>query len=126
MLDQVLTGLIENFTRRIPEGGHIQVEVTPAGDQLKLQLQSQSQRYPDENGDSPAANINQPTLKSIGQMLMFQPETGCLSLNLNVTKNLFQALGGKLIVRQRPQQGEVLTIFLPLEVGNTKKLGVKS
>jgi hypothetical protein len=46
---------------------------------------------------------------------MFQPETGGLSLNLNATKNLFQALGGKLIVRQRPQAGEVLTVFLPLE-----------
>jgi signal transduction histidine kinase len=46
---------------------------------------------------------------------MFQPETGSLSLNLAVTKNLFQVLGGKLIVRHRPQQGEELTIFLPLE-----------
>jgi hypothetical protein len=54
--------------------------------------------------------------KSIGQMLMVQPETGNLSLNLSATKNLFQALGGKLIVKQRPQQGEVLTIFLPLDV----------
>ncbi len=114
MLDQVLTGLIENFTRSIPAGGHIQVEVTPAGDQLKLQLQSQAQ--PDESGNSLAADNNPPTRKSIGQLLMFQPETGCLSLNLNVTKNLFQALGGKLIVRQRPQQGEVMTIFLPLDV----------
>jgi hypothetical protein len=114
MLDQVLTGLIENFTRSIPAGGHIQVEVTPAGDQLKLQLQSQNQ--PDESGNSLAADNNPPTRKSIGQLLMFQPETGCLSLNLNVTKNLFQALGGKLIVRQRPQQGEVMTIFLPLDV----------
>jgi hypothetical protein len=51
---------------------------------------------------------------------MFQPETGSLSLNLNVTKHLFQALGGKLIVRQRPQEGEVMTIFLPLEVSNTE------
>ncbi|MBD1889628.1 HAMP domain-containing histidine kinase [Coleofasciculus sp. FACHB-712] len=114
MLDQVLTGLIENFTRSIPAGGHIQVEVTPAGDQLKLQLQSQNQ--PDESGNSLAADNNPPTCKSIGQLLMFQPETGCLSLNLNVTKNLFQALGGKLIVRQRPQQGEVMTVFLPLDV----------
>jgi signal transduction histidine kinase len=114
MLDQVLTGLIENFTRSIPAGGHIQVEVTPAGDQLKLQLQSQNQ--PDESGNSLAADNNPPTRKSIGQLLMFQPETGCLSLNLNVTKNLFQALGGKLIVRQRPQQGEVMTVFLPLDM----------
>ncbi|NEO64658.1 MAG: sensor histidine kinase, partial [Moorea sp. SIO4G2] len=49
-----------------------------------------------------------------GQLLTFQPETGSISLNLNVTKNLFQALGGKLIVKQRPQQGEVMTVFLPL------------
>jgi signal transduction histidine kinase len=57
-------------------------------------------------------------------MLMFQPETGNLSLNLSVTKNLFQAIGGKLIVRNRPQQGQVLTIFLPLELrGETSKSG---
>jgi K+-sensing histidine kinase KdpD len=47
---------------------------------------------------------------------MFQPETGSLSLNLQVTKNLFNALGGKLIVKQRSSQGEVLTIFLPLGI----------
>lgn len=45
---------------------------------------------------------------------MFQPETGCLSLNMAVTKNLFQALGGKLVIKQRPQQGNVMTIYLPL------------
>nr|WP_322744207.1 MULTISPECIES: HAMP domain-containing sensor histidine kinase [unclassified Coleofasciculus] len=118
LLDQVLTGLVENFTRTLPAGSHIQVQVTPAGDQLKLQFQSQSD---DENSDSQnnSENSTCSTLKSIGQLLIFQPETGCLSLNLNVTKHLFQALGGKLIVRQRPQEGEVMTIFLPLEVGNT-------
>lgn len=115
MLDQVLTGLMENFTRTLPTGGHIQVEVTRAGDQLKLQLQSLAD--PDSLGHPKSADSG---FKSIGQLLMFQPETGSLSLNLNVTKNLFQVLGGKLIVRQRPQQGEVLTIFLPLELGNTE------
>jgi signal transduction histidine kinase len=55
--------------------------------------------------------------------LNFQPETGSLSLNLDVTKHLFQALGGKLIVRQRPQEGEVMTIFLPLEVNQSDKYG---
>ncbi|GAC1461683.1 MAG: HAMP domain-containing sensor histidine kinase [Chamaesiphon sp.] len=113
MLDQVLTGLLETFTRSLPAGGHIQVQVTRAGNQLKLQLQSQS--HPNQTGKSTNTD-SEP--KSIGQLLMFQPETGNLSLNLNVTKNLFEVLGGKLIVRQRPQQGEVLTIFLPLEVNS--------
>ncbi|MCT7948640.1 HAMP domain-containing histidine kinase [Ancylothrix sp. C2] len=107
MLDQVLTGAIENFTATQPTSAHIRVLVTLAGAQLKLQLQS-------ELAENEPTTTNSP-LKSLGQLLMFQPETGNLSLNLDVTKNLFQALGGKLIVRQKPQQGDTLTIFLPIE-----------
>lgn len=110
MLDQVLTGVIENFTRTLPDGSHIQVGVRLAGHQLKLQLESQ----PGNPGNSSFAVSPQSPLKSIGPLLMFQPETGCLSLNMAVTKNLFQALGGKLVVKQRPQQGNVMTIYLPL------------
>jgi len=115
LLEQVLTGLMESFTRSLPTGSHIQLHVTPAGNQLKLQFQSQPD--PSKTANSlENAQAGCPTVKSIGQLLMFQPETGSLSLNLNVTKNLFQVLGGKLIVRQRPQEREVMTIFLPLEV----------
>ncbi len=99
MLDRVLTGLIESCTRSLPTGGKIRVNISTAGDRLKLQVISQSTNNP---------------LKALGQLLMFQPETGSLSLNLKVTKNMFQALGGKLTVRQRPRKGEELTIFLPL------------
>jgi signal transduction histidine kinase len=116
MLDQILTGLIENFTRSLPAGSHIQVQVIPAGDQLKLQLLSQSQ--PQESGTAEQFPVL-PTRKSLGQLLTFQPETGNISLNLTATKHLFQAIGGKLIVRQRPHQGEVLTIFLPMDVSGT-------
>jgi signal transduction histidine kinase len=109
ILDRVLTGLVENFTRNLPSGSRIQVEVTPVGDKLKLQLQSHQQL--DEQPHTAPSKRH-----SIGQLLTFQPETGNLSLNLNVTKNLFHLLGGKLIVRQSPEQGEVLTIFLPLSM----------
>jgi hypothetical protein len=116
MLDQALSSLIERFARSLPGGSHIEVQVTQAGSQLKLQFQSQLQaETPDCAADQ---NATRSTLKSLGQLLMFQPETGSLSLNLGVTKNIFQALGGKLIVRERPQQGEVMTIFLPLEVSH--------
>jgi signal transduction histidine kinase len=118
MLDRVLTGLMENFTRNLPAGSHIQVQVIPAGDQLKLQLSPQPQCH---NTDS----VTPPIKKALGQLLMFQPETGTISLNLNATKHLFQAIGGKLIVRQRPQYGEVLTIFLPLEVSGQHKKSMK-
>ena len=100
MLDRILTGLMESYTRSLPHGGQISVNVSTAGNQLKLQLTSKC----------PVSNN---PLKSLGQLLMFQPETGCLSLNREVTKNIFQVLGGKLTVRKRPHQEEV-TIFLPL------------
>lgn len=107
MLDQILTGLMEKFTRSAPIGGHIKVQISTAGNQLKLQMLSQS------------IYENNP-LKSLGNLLMFQPETGSLTLNIDVTKNLFQALGGKLIVRQKPDFGEIFTIFLPLMNINSK------
>ena len=110
MLDRVLTGLIENFTRSLPPGSCIQVQVIPAGDQLKLQLS------PQFDCQDKSYTTTVPIRKSLGQLLMFQPETGVISLNMAATKHLFQAIGGKLIVRQRPQNGEILTIFLPLEV----------
>jgi len=100
MLDKVLMGLMESLTRSLPLGSQLQMQVTTAGHQLKLQLRSAEAAFTSS--------------QSLGQLLMFQPETGNLSLNLDATKNLFQAMGGKLTVRQHPQRGEVLTIFLPL------------
>ncbi|MDZ7953640.1 HAMP domain-containing sensor histidine kinase [Nostoc sp. DedQUE09] len=118
MLDQVLTGLMENFTRSLPAGSHIQVQVIPAGDQLKLQL---SPQFRCKDSNKAAIPATPPIRKALGQLLMFQPETGTISLNIAATKHLFQAIGGKLIVRQRPHYGEVMTIFLPLEVSNKQK-----
>lgn len=115
MLDQALTGLIDRITHSLPPGSHIQIRVSLAGHQLKLQLESHPQTSHTADGGKGGKFGFTPTLKSLGQLLMFQPETGNISLNLTATKNLFQALGGKLIVRQRPEEGEVLTIFLPLE-----------
>ena len=92
---------MESCTRSIASGGEIQVNVATAGDRLKLQVISQS-------------DYSKNPFKSLGQLLMFQPETGCLSLNWDVTKNMFQALGGKMTVRQKTHHGKELTIFLPL------------
>lgn len=128
MLEQALTGLMERFTRHLPTGSHIEVEVSLAGDQLKLQLQADKSNvrstrsaFPplansDLDPDSSIPETPQPQFRSLGHLLMLQPETGSVSLNLKVTKNLFQALGGKLKVREKSTKGEVLTVFLPLEV----------
>jgi len=111
MLQHVLTGLVELFTHSVSPGSHIELYVTNAGEKLKLQFQSQAD--PNQTDDSPACAP--PTLQSLGHLLMFQPETGGLSLNLAATKNLFSALGAKLTVRERSNKGTTWTVYLPLE-----------
>lgn len=119
LLQLVLTGLVELFTHSVPSASHIQLQVMSAGHQLKLQFQSQ----PDQTAAVAAqpAACSTPPLKSLGHLLLFQPETGGVSLNLNATKTLFQALGAKLIVRERPAQGATWTVFLPLETANLEQ-----
>jgi len=93
MLDQVLTGLIENFTQLTcwePYSGasHSSWRSTEVASYCPNQPESDAFLNP----------------KSLGQMLMFQPETE-YQPNLTATKHLFQTIGG-FIVRQRPQQGK--------------------
>lgn len=108
MLDQVLTGLIEQLSHTLPLGSQISLRITLAGEQLKLQLRS---AIPDSEDTKSSKSM----LKAVGQLLMLQPETGNLSLSLPATKEIFNFLGGKLTVRQSPPRGEVLTMFLPLD-----------
>ena len=109
LLQQVLTGLVELFTHSVAPNGQIQLKVIAAGDQLKLEFQAEV---------NPVCGQHRPTLKSLGKLLMFQPDTGGLSLNLQTTKALFTALGAKLTVRERPNQGVTWMVFLPIETAN--------
>lgn len=108
LLQQVLTGLVELFTHSVAPKGQIQLHVMAAGDQLKLEFQAEVSAICDQH---------RPTLKSLGKLLMFQPDTGSLSLNLQTTKALFTALGAKLTVRERPG-GVTWMVFLPIETAN--------
>lgn len=101
LLDQVLTGLVEHFSQTLPPLSTLEMRFSLAGSQLKVQLKS-SEKHRSQ------------TLAAVGKMLMWQPETGHLSLNLSVTKTLFHALGGKLTVRHDHRWGDVLTLYLPL------------
>ncbi len=115
MLDQALTGLIDRFTRQLPSGSQLDLKVSLAGSQLKLQFSAQDgDGNPIPTSLAEASN-GQPRPKSLGHLLSFQPATGSLSLNLDVTKSLFQALGGKLLIKDRAQKGEMVTVFLPLK-----------
>ena len=120
MLQHVLTGLVELFTHSVSPGSHIQLHVLHAGEQLKLQFQSQA----DPSQPNTKPSCEPPPLQSLGHLLMFQPDTGGLSLNLEATKNLFHALGAKLTVREKTNQGTTWTVFLPMETSGLQSYPV--
>jgi nitrogen-specific signal transduction histidine kinase len=113
LIHEVLTGVVEWYTQCLPPQSDVHMRVMLAGHQLKLQFEAEPHET-DPAYQHPFTE-QRAALKSVGQLLMIAPETGGLSLNLNATKSLFEFLGGKLILRQRPKQGEVLTAFLPLD-----------
>ncbi len=113
LINEVLTGVVEWFTQCLPPDTGVHMRVMLAGHQLKLQFEADP--TPEDCTGQPGSLPRRPPLKSVGQLLTIAPETGSLSLNLDATKSLFEFLGGKLILRQRPEQGDVLTAFLPLD-----------
>ena len=108
LLQQFLTGLVEHFTHTVAPKGQIQLHVMAAGDQLKLEFQSEVNSI---------CSHHRPPLKPLGKLLMFQPDTGGVSLNLQTTKALFTTLGAKLTVRERPG-GITWMVFLPIETAD--------
>ncbi|RZM77123.1 sensor histidine kinase [Leptolyngbya iicbica] len=113
LLHEVLNGVVEWFTQCLPPQSHVHMGVMLAGHQLKLQFEAEP--LAGQCATNADVSFRRPPLKSVGQLLSVVPETGGVSLNLDVTKNLFEFLGGKLILRHRPDQGDVLTAFLPLD-----------
>jgi len=108
LLHQLLSGLVDKLIRTLPVDSHIELQVSVAGEHLKLKFQSDLRHHQSEL----------PMLEAVGQWLMIQPETGTLSLSMLITKSLFKALGAKLTIRMYPTHasydGEILTIFLPI------------
>ncbi len=107
-LDAVLSGIIERIARWSPPGSVIKAQLVNAGEHVKLQFQVNTDHCP---VTQPLAGMM--PAQSIGQLLVLQPDTGAISLSIPVTQHLIRALGGYLTVRQRAQQGETITFYLP-------------
>lgn len=107
LLKLLLNGIIDRLTRALPPASRIQIETAVVGEYWKLQFHA-------------SVENELPLVQTLGQWLMLQPETGRVSLNLSITKTLFRSLRGKLTVKVQPlittYEGEILTIFLPLQI----------
>lgn len=102
LLHQLLNGLTDRLFRLLPPQSKIELGTYWVGNFVKLEIIASGGSFH--------------PLRPVGRWLLFQPETGVISLSLVVTKALFQSLGGKFTLKTTPN-GEVLTVFLPVLPG---------
>lgn len=100
-LDQVLTGLVEYYSQTLAADSALQLVVQPAGHQVKVELRSPQYKHRSD-------------LASLGQLLLWHPATGQLSLNFQAAKLLIEAVGAKVTQRHDRHAGEILTLYLPI------------
>ena len=99
LLESMLIGLMDRFSRGLRRGECIRVELASAGEQLKLRFSGGS-----DDDEVPG------DIASVGPVLSWDPATGSLQLSQAATQKLFSSLGGRLT--ERP--GSSLTLYLPL------------
>lgn len=102
LLETMLGGLIDRFTRSLPAGTAVLIRLQPAGSRLKLQLNGLSTPGAETATAAPTA--------ALGPVLSWDPLTGSLQLSREATQRLFHSLGGRLTERA----GSGLTVFFPL------------
>jgi hypothetical protein len=105
LLEKMLGGLMDRFSRNLRQGTLVQVELQAAGDRLKLRFSSSgrsSGRNQGQQSPGPGA--------AVGPVLSWDPATGSLQLSPQATQQLFASLGGRYTERQ----GSNLTLYLPV------------
>jgi len=102
LLEKMLTGLMDRFSRSLRRGTRVQVDLQVTGDRLKLRFGS---------GDGAAADTTLPPPREpVGPVLSWDPTTGSLQLSPGATRDLFARLGGLYTERA----GRTLTLYLPV------------
>jgi two-component system phosphate regulon sensor histidine kinase PhoR len=105
-VEQILSNLLDNACKYTEPGGRIEVRVTEAGGQLRLEVEDDGIGIPPE--DLPRVferfyRVDKARSRDLGG-------TG---LGLAIVKHLAQAQGGEVSVRSRPGGGTTFTVVLP-------------
>jgi hypothetical protein len=101
LLEKMLAGLMDRFSRTLRRGAKVKVELQAAGDSLKLRF----------SGNLNSENTLEPSPEAmVGPVLTWDPGTGSLQLSPQATQQLFASLGGRFTERR----GSNLTLYLPV------------
>jgi hypothetical protein len=105
LLEKMLAGLMDRFSRTLRRGAKVKVELQAAGDSLKLRFSGNL------NSENTSENTLEPSPEAmVGPVLTWDPGTGSLQLSPQATQQLFASLGGRFTERR----GSNLTLYLPV------------
>jgi signal transduction histidine kinase len=102
-LEQVLTNLLSNALKYGP-GAPVQVRVRPEGSGARVEVQDWGIGIAPEDA---------PRIFERFERAVSSRHYGGLGLGLFITRQLVEALGGRIVVASAPQQGSTFTVMLP-------------
>ena len=113
LLETMLGGLMDRFSRGLPAGSSLELTLQPAGARLKLRLSGATTGGASEESSEADTAGEASERRAVGPVLSWNPGTGSLQLSRQATQRLFHSLGGRLTQRS----GNELTVFFPLASG---------
>src|SRR5207237_9960299 len=106
---QVLTNLVHNAEKHVPDGGRIQVSAEARGDRLALAVQDNGSGIPAEHQPKIFDRLYQ-----VGDVKDGKQRQG-LGLGLNIVKSIVEAHGGQVSVESAVGKGSTFTFTLPVK-----------
>jgi len=106
---QVLTNLVTNAERHVPDGGRIQISADVHGAEVLVAVQDNGTGIPQEHLEKIFERLYQ-----VGDVKDRRQRQG-LGLGLNIVKSIVEAHGGKVAVHSAVGKGSTFTFSLPLE-----------
>ena len=106
---QVLTNLLSNAERHVPDGGRIQISAAVRDDLLEVAVQDNGSGIPAEHQPKIFDRLYQ-----VGDVKDGKQRQG-LGLGLNIVKSIVEAHGGQVSVQSAVGKGSTFTFTLPVK-----------
>lgn len=100
-LHQVLSNLMSNAMRQMPDGGLLEILATRSGPDLEITVSDSGPGIPEER------------LQHIFDRFVKGGDSVGTGLGLSIARDLVEAHGGRIEARNRPNAGAIFTVRLP-------------
>ena len=112
---QVVTNLVSNAIKFTPEGGHVEIAVATADDEVQLIVTDTGHGIPEARKD----DIFKPFYRVENDATVAVQGTG---LGLPIVQSLVTEMGGRVTVESRLGEGSTFTVTLPTAIAEAERV----